>query len=294
VYNYDGPGKASYRQDFWENANRAYEDRSERVALGRLLHPPQGRRLLELGAGFGRLSEVYQGYEQVILLDYAKSQLEEARARLGDGKYLYVAADIYRLPIADGACDAAAMIRVLHHLGQAPQALAQIRAALCDGALFILEYANKRNLKALARYALGRQSWNPYALDPVEFVAHHWDFHPDYIAAQMADLGFRVKNRLSLSYFRLGLLKNTLPTGLLVGLDTALQTWAPLYSPSVFTQNYTPGQAPAALPAAIFKCTECGHSPLDESGEEVTCSHCGAAWSKAGGVYDFRQTLNRH
>src|SRR5436190_18449871 len=115
VLNYDDTGASTYRTDFWEGKGREYEDRVERIALERLLKPAQGKRLLELGAGFGRLSSFFTGYEQVILLDYSRSQLEYARSKLGDGKYLYVAANIYQLPIAKGACDAATMIRVLHH-----------------------------------------------------------------------------------------------------------------------------------------------------------------------------------
>ena len=47
IIDYEG---STYRSDFWEDANRDYEDRVERIALRRLL-PGGGRRLLEVGAG---------------------------------------------------------------------------------------------------------------------------------------------------------------------------------------------------------------------------------------------------
>ncbi|NJL95387.1 MAG: class I SAM-dependent methyltransferase [Anaerolineae bacterium] len=200
VLDYDDRGGATYRQDFWEGQGRDYEDHAERVALRRLLHPTHGQRLLELGAGFGRLSPFYTGYQQVILVDYARSQLSEARQTLGDAGYLYVAADIYRLPIAEGTCDAAVMVRVLHHFADVPAALAQIRATLAPGAVFILEFANKRNLKAMLRYALGRQAWSPYEEAPVEFVKLNFDFHPRYIAAALSAVGFRTTQRLPVSF----------------------------------------------------------------------------------------------
>lgn len=291
VKDYDADGQASYRQDFWENANRAYEDQAERIALEKLLQPPTGQRLLELGAGFGRLSEFYAGYEKVILVDYARSQLVDARSRLGDDKYIYVAADIYNLPFTDGACDAATMIRVIHHFEDAPRAIRQIRAAMADGGLFILEFANKRNLKAMLRFALGRQQWSPYEHHPVEFVELHFDFHPAYIQQELQGAGFTTKRRLPVSYFRLGFLKRLLPTSILVALDNLLQNTGWLYSPSIFTQNYAPGASSVPLNPTLFKCPSCKSETLREEHDTLVCEGCTAVWSKADGIYDFRQPI---
>jgi len=104
-----------------------------------------------------------------VLLDYSFTQLQQARQRLGDSeRYRYVAADIYRLPFVDGLFDGATMIRTLHHMADAPLALAQVRRVLQPGALFILEFANKRNLKSILRYLFRRQNWNPFSQEPVE------------------------------------------------------------------------------------------------------------------------------
>ena len=70
ICDYEG---SNYRTEFWEGKGRDYEDQVERIALRRLL-PKHGRRLLELGAGFGRLTSEYNMYDQVVLCDllYAK------------------------------------------------------------------------------------------------------------------------------------------------------------------------------------------------------------------------------
>ena len=127
VCDYEGSG---YRTDFWEGRGREYEDLTERSALRRLL-PAGGRRVAHLGAGFGRMTGELSAFDQVIVLDYSRTMLRDARARLGDsGRYVYVAADIYRLPLAEGSCDAAVMERVIHHMADVPAALRQIRAIL--------------------------------------------------------------------------------------------------------------------------------------------------------------------
>ena len=77
----------------------------------------------------------------------------------------YVAADAYRMPFLPGVFDQATMIRVIHHFENVPAVLGQIRNVLADNGKFILEYANKRNLKAILRHLFGFNQWNPYTLE---------------------------------------------------------------------------------------------------------------------------------
>jgi len=299
VCNYDG---SDYQTSFWEKGGRAYEDRAEAIAIKRLL-PPSGHLLLELGAGAGRNTPRYSGFERIVLLDYSITQLQQARARLGDSpRYLYVAADIYRLPFVDGIFDAATMIRTLHHMADVPKALEQIRNVLQPGAVFILEFANKLNLKAILRYWLGRQSWNPFTLEPVEFVVLNYDFHPKAIRAWLEEAGFSIKRTLTVSHFRIGLLKRLIPASILAALDGLLQPSGAFFqlTPSVFlrcvlVRETLPHQIVPSLispsPLALFKCPECHHAPLVEREHALACPACGRAWMIRDGIYDFREPL---
>lgn len=291
VISYEG---SKYRTDFWEGQGRDYEDRVERIAIRRLV-PPKGKRLLEIGAGFGRLTHEYDGYEQVVLLDYSRSLLEEAQAHLGkDKRFVYVAANIYKSPLADNSCDAATMVRVLHHIADVPAALEQIKAALAPNSTFMLEFANKRNLKAILRYLLRRQDWNPFSLEPVEFVELNFDFHPHYIYQALDAAGFDRQKRLAVSFFRLGLLKRTVPTSLLVKVDSLLQWTGAVVNiaPSVFTQNrVTKKEVATAASEPLFKCPACGSTTLETHDEHLLCGQCNTKWSFKDGIYDFREPL---
>src|SRR3972149_5228564 len=98
---------SDYQSSFWDKGGRAYEDAAEAIALKHLL-PKSGKLLLEIGAGAGRNTPRYAGFEKIVLLDYSRTQLQQAQARLGRSeKYTYVAADAYRLPFADGLFDGA-------------------------------------------------------------------------------------------------------------------------------------------------------------------------------------------
>ncbi|HXG23465.1 MAG TPA: class I SAM-dependent methyltransferase [Chthonomonadales bacterium] len=295
VCNYEG---SDYQTSFWDQGGREYEDRTEAIALKRLL-PRKGWLLLELGAGAGRNTPRYLGFDRVVLLDYSRTQLEQAQKRLGrSDRYIYVAADIYRLPFVDGLFDAATMIRTLHHMADAPRALGQVRKVLQPGATFILEFASKLNLKAIFRYLRGSQKWSPFTPEPVEFAELNFDFHPRTVFAWLRGLDFKIERILTLSHFRLGILKRIVPTGILVFLDSLFQWTGALWqlTPSVFVKARTVGRD--AIPPirgntvlSYFKCPDCGHSPLVDKKEYLQCPRCERRWAVKEGIYDFKEPL---
>ena len=75
ICNYEG---SDYQTSFWDQGGRAYEDAVEEKALKKLL-PESGQLMLELGAGAGRNTPRYKNYEKIVLLDYSRTQLEQAR-----------------------------------------------------------------------------------------------------------------------------------------------------------------------------------------------------------------------
>jgi ubiquinone/menaquinone biosynthesis C-methylase UbiE len=290
VIDYEG---SDYQAAFWDSGGREYEDRVEAIALKRLL-PPSGKRMLELGAGAGRNTLRYQNFEQVVLLDYSLTQLQQAQQRLGRGEqYRYVAADIYRLPFAPGLFDAATMIRTLHHMAEPALALRQVRQAMQSGATFVLEFANKQNLKAILRFALRRQSWNPFTPEPVEFAELNFDFHPRRVRHWLRESDFAIQRQLTVSHFRMGLLKRLVPLRLLVGMD-ALAQWTGnwwQFTPSVFVRAKAIGASSSASPGGFFRCPECGYLPLEESMHRMTCPSCARKYAIQDGIYDFREPL---
>lgn len=296
VCDYEG---SDYRARFWEGQGRAYEDQVERIALRRLL-PPAGDTLIEIGAGYGRLADEYTGYRQVVLFDYSRSLLREAQAQLGsDPRYIYIAGNWYQMPFVDGLFEAMVQIRTLHHAADVPALFSELQRIARPGGTYLLEFANKRNLKAILRYALRRQSWSPFTLSPVEFVKLNFDFHPRWIQQQLQAAGFTPGQMLSVSHFRLGLLKRTLPTSLLVTLDSAAQWTGSLwqFSPSVFIRSLHPTSGAVAVPGTFFACPRC-RAPLaqslissEEEGDSLTCPGCGAKWRVDDGLYDFKEPV---
>ena len=293
VCNYEG---SRYSTEFW-NAERAYEDAAERVALRALL-PPQGNVLIEIGAGFGRLADLYQGYDTVVLFDYAHTQLAQAVERLGESgpggkpRYVFVQGNFYHLPFVPGLFDTVTMIRTLHHAAEAPAVLTQIAETLAPKGALVLEFANKHNLKALARYLLRRQTWSPFDPAPVEFVELNFDFHPRWIWEQFARLGLTREAVRTVSHYRVGLLKRLIPTSVLVALDALAQPTGALWqwSPSVFTRARADASRPAASADAFFRCPACS-APLGAPPQAEFACACGATWRREGAIYNFRDPV---
>lgn len=291
VCDYEG---SRYRTEFWTK-EREYEDRAERIALRKLI-PPRGERLVEVGAGAGRLADLYLGYDQVVLMDYARSTLAEAReqiaARFPDhaARFRFVAADLYALPFVDGLFDTATMVRVMHHVTDVPAALGGVAAMLKPGATFVLEFANKRHLKAVLRYLAGRQSWSPFSQQPYEFAALNFDFHPGWLEARLREAGFSVKRTLAVSHFRWALLKRLFPARVLAAADGALQGTGAIWklTPSIFVRAQAPATNRAAPPGAFFRCPACQSAQMDESSDAVKCGRCGRAWPVRDGIYEFK------
>lgn len=288
ICDYEG---STYRTDFWEGRGRDYEDLLERRALRRLL-PTSGRRLLEIGAAYGRLSNEITGYDEVVLLDYSFSQLQQARQRYGDAGYRYVAADAYRLPFKPGVFDGATMIRVIHHFERPAQALKGIREVMAPAGVFLLEFASKRHLKARLRYWAGRQDWNPNDPAPHEFVELNFNFHPATMLGDLKAARFDVQRVVPVSFFRMEALKKRFSAQTLVRWDELLQRTGWRISPSLFTRNVVEGSTPDQTSLdgdAIFRCPQSG-TRLWREGETLV-SETGVRWAIRDGIVDFKQAL---
>lgn len=286
VCSYEG---SDYQTSFWDTANRRYEDAVETVALNKLFSLG-GKLLLELGAGAGRVTPRYKNWDHIVLLDYSRTQLLQARERLGESdSYIFVAADIYKLPFVSGLFDGATMIRTLHHMADAPRTLREVRRVLAEDGRFLLEFANKRNFKAILRWFLRRQSWNPFAPEQVEFVKLNYNFHPKTIAKTLREVGFEKQKHLGVSFFRSDWFKNNIKHERLVSWDSRLQNFAPLntFTPSIFTLNRALGASPLPPEGQFFACPVCAH-PLPDSKVTQICPGCAHEWQYKEGIYEFR------
>ena len=223
-----------YRDVFW--AARAYEDACDRIALRSLL-PPRGARLIEVGAGFGRLAGEYAGYDSVVLLDASAVHVAATSETLGgDPRFQICLGDALALPFPDASFDVAVCVRVLHHFNDPRPLIAELGRIVRPGGVLILEFANKRNLKSIARRLLRRQSWSPFASGSVAYKPHHYDHAPVSVRRALQAAGFSIERMRAASLFRVPSLSRRVSPNFLARVEAPLQE--PLGSitpgPSVF------------------------------------------------------------
>lgn len=228
-----------YKKDFWESTDREYEDQADRMAIRKLL-PKRMDKFADIGGGYGRLANEYlKRAHKVILFDYSKSELSQAKEIYGD-KIETRAGDIYELPFKDEELDGLMMVRVTHHLKYLDKAMRELNRVLKPGGVAVVEVANKRTLPKMARYVTGRSNVNPFDKKVANYKEiskdGFYNYHPKYVEEIFEKTGFLCEKVLSVSNFRSGKLKKMFGTKNLVKMeDRAQQALAPIrFAPSIY------------------------------------------------------------
>ena len=131
-------------QQFWTGRQKRSLDELEH-AIVRILLPVSGRRIIDVGCGFGRLADCYlDRFEQIVMLDGSMSLLRQALEKTS-GKAICIAGDLSHMPFRPASFDAVLLIRVFHHINDSQSCLSELHRLLCNEGRFIFNYCNKQN-----------------------------------------------------------------------------------------------------------------------------------------------------
>jgi ubiquinone/menaquinone biosynthesis C-methylase UbiE len=226
---------------FW--SGRDYEHQAELIALRRLLAGRRYGHAADIGGGFGRLAVVLTEYaDRVTLADPSTQQLTLSREIFPADPFERELAEAAKLPFGDGSIDLAVMVRVLHHMPDPDNELAELARVLRPGGQAVVEAANSAHAgRRVAAFLHGQRipatpvdirSADSRARGTAPYVNHH----PRTITRQLAAAGLDVKQVLSVSNFRHPLAKALVPQRALLAAERAAQQ--PLagmyFGPSVF------------------------------------------------------------
>ena len=231
-----------YKKIFWEDADREYEDLSDRMAIRKLL-PKKMKNFVDIAGGYGRLADEYlDRAEKATVFDYSKTELKQAKELYGD-KINTKAGDIYSLPFKDGEFDALMMIRATHHFKDMKTVVEELYRILEPGGIAVIEVANKKTLPKMFRYWFKKSKVNPFDKKPSKIDGlTMYNYHPKYIEDIFKKQGFKIKKVLSVSNFRSAKLKKLFGTKKLVKMeDKAQSLLAPIrFAPSIYYQLEKP------------------------------------------------------
>jgi ubiquinone/menaquinone biosynthesis C-methylase UbiE len=293
---------------FWEDSKRLYEDKAERLALRKLLAGVDGTKkfFFDIGCGYGRLFNEYKHFENIVLIDYSIKNLKNARRKirkfLGNSQRSLssvhlIAADAAHLPLKSKCADVVLTVRMVHHLDDPEMYFSEVARILKGGGLYFLEFANKRNLKNILRYFIGKMDTSPFNLLPSQVGETIMNFHPRYITVTLKKRKFAIKKMISVSNFRLNILKRFPGTKTLVFFEKLYQRIIPfvLLGPSVFLKSILEEKKQEKIRTDlkvslkdIVLCPYCRKQSLFFRKNMFVCTHCGSTFKQKNGIYDFR------
>jgi len=229
---------------------REYEHESEVVALKSLLDKIRKiDTILEIGAGFGRLTPAYlYRARKIIISDPSTRLLGIARDKYRNKKNVKIIqsrAENLTEKLPRYSADLIIMVRVLHHLEDIDNFLEAARKLLAPNGYLILEFANKNHIKATLREFFRGNVTFPLDIFTKDISSKKsiqkkalpfQNFHPDFIRHKLREKGFEIKEGRSVSNIRSSFFKRILPCESLISLEKILQK--PLYylsfGPSLF------------------------------------------------------------
>jgi len=214
-----------YKKIFWEDADRAYEDQADRMAIRKLL-PKHMETFVDVAGGYGRLAKEYlDRADDVTIFDYSQSELDDAKKEFKDRVHT-VQGDIYNMPFAKNSFSALLMVRATHHLKNMPKAAEELHRILKPGGVAVVEVANKKTLPKMVRFLTFRSKVNPFDKNPSDLGLGKdgfYNYHPKYIEKIFESAGFEIAEILSVSNFRSATMKKVFKTDTLVKMENAAQ-----------------------------------------------------------------------
>lgn len=295
---------------YWRD--RKYEHEAERLALKKLLKNARGTWFADLGGSYGRhVDSYYQKFHNCVIVDYSMKALKQARERLKENQISnveLVAANVYNLPFKNNVFDGTMMVRVIHHLEKPQNAVSEVSRIIQNRGIFILEYANKKHIKAIIK-AIIRFDFNflfssqPYKQPTKgnqegtdkETEGIIYNFASKFIKRIIKKSNFKSQKCLSVSFYRVPFLKKVFPEyilSLLERLSQFLFSWSKL-SPSIFLKNIkiienVDQQTPFIRDFDDTLCCPKCRSEIKFSKNDIKCTNCSETFPKQGNIYDLR------
>lgn len=277
-------------EEYWQSSAKVRQDLLERYLISAML-PVHGRRIIDLGCGYGRLVPCYiDRFDTVVLYDSSMSLLRQARDAVGD-RAVVVAGDIEHLPFRSASFDTILSIRVLQHVHDLETVLGGLRRVLSHDGQLLFSYHNKRNARRMLHFILSRHIANPFDLASVEVSPALLSHHPDRMGAILTDAGFSapeyqgamVVNSFARIAERVG---RTTPSGVRWASFTGRRRLAPWLIGRASPRD---GEGPVQADSVddLVECPACRGS-LHRSADAFDCTGCDKSYPVREGIIDLR------
>ncbi|MHB1443663.1 MAG: methyltransferase domain-containing protein, partial [Candidatus Humimicrobiaceae bacterium] len=264
--------------------------------------------IIDIGCGYGRLFNEYKDFDKIIMMDYSLNNLKNTKDTVFDylkqdntefDKVHFIAADALNLPFKNAIFNAAISVRIVHHLNNPEKFISETGRILKNKGLFILEFANKRNLKNISKFIFGKLSQSPFSPEPYMIGENIQDNHPRVVIGYFKKNDLKINKIISVSNLRAGFLKRKLSLRNLLRLENISQGLFSLCKPgpSIFikafkniNENIDNMEKIPQKFTDMLLCPGCKNleSKLEISENFLICNFCGSKYAIAEGIFDLR------
>lgn len=228
---------------------REYEHKAEVIAINSFLEKIKSiNNLLEIGAGYGRLTPMYlHRAKNIYLSDPSSRLLSMASKKLKSKKINIVHASLEHLEnkLKYKKMDLIIVVRVLHHIKNTNEVFNFVHRHLSENGYAIFEFANKLHTKSILKELLRGNFTVFYDIFPKDIrskksIKRHMiefkNYHPGYILELIKNSGFKIIDVRSVSNVRSSFLKKYIPLEVLCYIESLLQPIlaAIYFGPSTF------------------------------------------------------------
>jgi 2-polyprenyl-3-methyl-5-hydroxy-6-metoxy-1,4-benzoquinol methylase len=277
-------------REFWNVLRRRKLDELEHAIVRKLL-PNSGRRIIDVGCGYGRLAECYlDRFQQVIMVDGSMSLLRQAVEKTR-GQAIYIASDVTHLPFRTSSFDAVLMIRVFHHIADSGACFFELHRLLCNDGRFVFSYKNEQHALNVIQWLIGAHKENPYSTVPVGGRPTIISHRPKVVHRMLLGSGFS-----SIQYYgvgmmdwladRIGFADRWIPPGEHLAPFFGRYKIAPWILCGADARGHT-SLIDASEITDLLQCPSCGGSvSMDQQGYQ--CLVCKSIYPVEDGIIDMR------
>ena len=215
---------------------REYEHKAEVIAIASFLSKIKNiNTLLEVGAGYGRLTPTYlHRAKKIFLSDPSSKLLSAARKSFQIKKIKFLHCSLQNLfaNLNRKRVDVLIMVRVSHHLIDINKSFRDVFNLLNPKGYLILEFPNKIHWKSVMKELSKGNFTVFYDIFPKDIRSKSSikkksiqfnNFHPGYILEHLRESGFEILEVRSVSNIRNTFLKKHIPFNILCQIEGHLQ-----------------------------------------------------------------------
>lgn len=284
----------------WEGRDKV--DQLEKSILHTFLKNTDGKRVLEIGPGEGRLTDIIQSHSsEYVATDINESFLKKVKERSKLEKSLYVSSNLYHLPFCDNSFSTVVIVRVFNFISQPLQVMKELSRIIIPGGNLLISVSPKPSLSTLIddlKYSASNERERMSKRSTITFSNYNMsEVHPAsyptfaFKRSFIRNL-FEVSGFIELTKISSGLedylMLNTLPVRSLLRIGTIFKS-IPIFPTDFFLlQKKCDLSGPLEFVQEIFQCPKC-QSKLSkqENANELICKHCGYIGTVNDGIINL-------